>query len=108
MKTRHQIPIGGIDRSLPPYQFSSVIKWVKTADKDRLNDLMKMFGDAKNRLCIRQRSINNKAVQGVPEGSDHFDSGSLLDWLGAISKTDVGAIEQVAVIYATIQDRLQG
>lgn len=91
---------------LPQNQFDNVIRWIKTADSDRLAQLQLAVKAAMQRLRIR--SAPELACSGVPAGSDHFESGSIVEWLSKVTRQDMEASHQVCVLDATIQHRISG
>ena len=90
--------------ALPQNQFDNVVRWIKCCDADRAAQLAKLLGAAVSRLGRYAR--RGTAVAGVPAGSDHYDSGSLGEWLAKVSRDDQEAVLQVADLHATIKARL--
>lgn len=96
-----------IDKCLPPGQFDSVVRWIKRAEADRLAQFDNVLTLAVRRLGITRWKART-AVGGVPEGSDHYELGSLIEWLDRITPDDREAVEQVRRLFATIRVRLGG
>ena len=96
-----------LEKQLPANQFNNVIRWVKNVDAERLKSLLKIVESHTVRLGVTYRS--KAAVKGpAPAGSDHFDSGSLNEWLSHVQLGDAEAVGQVRAIYATIKARTGG
>jgi len=93
-------------KELNQNDFNTVVRWIKRTDVDRLFQFSVMFGNALKRLKCRTRT--RVLIPGVPEGSDHFDSGSLQEWLKSIKPEDKPAVQQVIILNAVIKNRLVG
>jgi hypothetical protein len=98
-----------IQKELPEAHFDSVVRWVKHTDVDRLHSLENAVAGQLDRLGVRRRRrLAARAVAGIPAGSDHFDSGSLLEWACKVEAVDKAAVDQLLALHATIRSRLEG
>jgi hypothetical protein len=95
-----------LNKHLPQSQLDNVIRWIKTTDSLRLEFLDSAVAKHMRRLSLSW--WEELAVNGIPNGSDHFDNGSLIDWMANISYGDDLAEKQLRSIYATIQKQLNG
>ena len=96
-----------VEKNLPPTQFNNVVRWIKQTEVDRLKGLTVATAATIARLHVRSVRMRN-AIKGVPEGSDHFDSGSLVEWMNKVQPEDQEAVAQVLAIDATARARLGG
>ncbi len=95
-----------IQKELPQNQFDNVIRWIKNEKEERLQQLDGAIAKHAGRLRVRLNP--SLAVKGIPSGSDQFDSGSIVEWLEKIKKSDTVAKQQVAILLATIRVRMGG
>lgn len=93
-----------IEKHLPPNEFNNVVRWIKTGSIDQLKHLKVVLAEGVERLGLRPRARH--AVAGIPEGSDHIDSGSVRDWLAKVTPDDTEALAQITQLAATITARL--
>jgi len=95
-----------IEKVLPQDQFNTVIRNVKRVDVERLQAFAALFPSVLRRL--RKKHNPALAVDGIPNGSDHFDTGSLKDWMAKVMRKDKVAVKQILTIHATVLARLNG
>ena len=106
-----QIPVESmtmpIVKELPKDHFNTIIRWVKTTDGERLKSLRWIADQNMKRLGLKAHI--RKAVKGpVPDGSDHFNSSSLSEWMARVNSEDEAAKAQIVAIHATIVARMGG
>jgi hypothetical protein len=87
-------------------QFNCVARHLKSSGLDRV----KHINDSCHEVLARVGSKVGRtaAVKGIPDGSDHFNGRSIIEWLGRIEKGNKAAIKQVAKLCATAKARLEG
>jgi len=96
-----------IEKQLPPKDFNTVVRWIKTQSIERVKELVPLLTLTMARVGARpnfRRIVNGPA----PAGSDQFDVGSIATWLRGVNKQDKWAIKQVVALDATIRARLGG
>jgi hypothetical protein len=94
-----------IESQLPQGQFNNFVRWAKTVEHGKVMTMVTLLESTMSRL--RLTPDLTKAVKGLPDGSDQFDSGALKIWLNSLRRRgDRAAKAQVLAIYATIQSRL--
>ncbi len=91
---------------LPQNQFDNVIRYVKRAEAEKVEQLEAAVMRVVREQRLRVHRVS--AVTGVPAGSDQFDAGSLVAWLAKVRREDVEAAVQVKQIAATVAARLRG
>lgn len=88
---------------LPKNQFNNIIRWINTGSVDRAISIRQASFTALKRLGVPRNEA--KAVTGIPNGSDQFDSGSLVTWMQKIKPENKRAIWQLQAIDATAVKR---
>lgn len=94
----------GRETTLPAGQFDNVIRFLKSTGLDRVRSI--------ERACRKQlealgtKTDKAKAIAGIPDGSDHLDTGSLITWIQGVQ--DAPATAQLVAIDATCHWRLDG
>jgi len=92
--------------ALHAHGFNSVIRYLKMSSLDRVKDL--------NRRCLEQMKAlgleptPEAVVAGIPNGSDHSDMGTLINWLSRIHENDADGVAQLQALQATAQHRIDG
>jgi len=94
-----------VERQLPETHFKNVVRWIKRADAERVEQLGKVLSRTMKRLDIPP-GTSEHVVPGVPAGGNHVDVLSLSEWSDRITRNDTEAISQIRSFTATIQDRL--
>lgn len=92
--------------ALPQNQFDNVIRYIKRAEAEKVEQL-----EAAVLRVVREQRLRTRhvaTVSGVPAGSDQFDAGSLVTWLSKVRREDGEAAAQVKQIAATAAARLRG
>ena len=83
--------------------FASLIRLVKLGRVAQVRQIQDAAKTNMKRLRLRSKGV--EPVDGIPEGSDQVNVGSILDWMRRIRKRDGQAKEQLKVLAATIKRR---
>ena len=90
---------------MPAAQMQNVLHSIPKQDGERLKQLAHGLGLVLGKLGVKP-SARYASKKQCPEGSDHFDSGSLIDWAERIGPADKEAIHQLLTIHATVIVRM--
>lgn len=80
-------------------QFNSVIRQIKTVNRSSLEGIMKSSSRYLTLLGVDHDT--SEFVQGIPEGSDQFDPGTLNVWMEGVKSDDAESVSQLIKINAT-------
>lgn len=92
--------------TLPSKHLDNVIRLIKMAPLDHVKQLRSAVWNNLKRLGLK-RDLK-LARKKIPKGSDQFDVGSIITWMGNIPKADAKAKQQLLVIDATACRRTDG
>jgi hypothetical protein len=91
--------------AIPSY-FKTIIRTINTHHVGTAKQIRAASWTALKRLGYRSKI--EQAVDGIPEGSDQINIGSLVTWMNKILPQDKVAIRQLLRIDATAAKRIKG
>lgn len=90
--------------SLHPNRFDTVIRWIKDSSLESVNQLDLTVTKTLKRLKIKRN--RKEGVKGIPKTDNEMNSHSFNTWLDGVALKDKEAIDQIKIIKATINNRL--
>lgn len=94
----------GVEVRMAAEHFDSVIRIVKNADIDRVEQIRRATYARLKEIGVG-RDLN-KAVNGTPKGSDQVNMGNVLAWIGKVEANDPAAVRQLVALDATTVQRM--
>ncbi len=92
--------------TMPQRHFDTIIRLIKISNMERVKSLRTATHAALGRLRVK-RDLD-KAVGGVPKGSDQSDFSSIFCWMNKVDPNEAEAVAQVIAIDATAVVRMKG
>ncbi len=99
------------ETELPVARFNDLIRHVKHTSIERVTLLERAIRRKLDEISLAGLAHpvdKTRVVAGMPTGSDHHNSKSIIDWINSLDAGDDNAIQQLLQIEATCHWRLDG
>lgn len=98
------VPVDTRQHGLNGHDFGTFVRLIKRGREAQVQQLKVVIDQNLKRLRLRTKGA--VPVDGIPEGSDQCDVGTMVAWITGIQKRDSTAKEQLVSLAATLNRRI--